>query len=359
MKPATCLALLALLLPSAGQATDSITSCEPKGDITPLCQFRNPEDIVALPDQRTLLVSQMGNMEGTEPGSLVFFDTATSEVQPAYPAGTHQAVAADWGTPDCPGEPDNHFAPHGLSLQQRHDGQWQLAVINHGGRETVEMFELQSQDGRFSLVWRGCVVPAEGTWMNDLALMRDGGFVASHMFDKRAPHLFGMSTGLLKALLGFNTGYVFEWLPGGKTRILEGSRGPFLNGVALSPDESTVFANISTGKALRRLDRASGTMTGSVAIRQPDNLSWDKNGKLLTAGVTASLAAQQSCSKHHGETCAAAFAIYRIDPVTLQSEVILQQEGAPMGAGTVAQPLGDSLYIGSYTGNRILRVPYR
>lgn len=351
---------LLTLGPVYAAATGPIIACDSKGTLTPLCQFSNPEDIEALPDQRSLLVSQMGNMEGTQPGSLVVYDTTHGEIQPVYPANdTTSATSTEWGARDCPGQPDQRFAPHGISLRQRLDGRWQLAVINHGGRETVEMFELLHNGTQYALAWRGCVTPPPGSWMNDLALMRNGGFVASHMFDKRAPKLFGMSTGLLKALLGIDTGYVLEWQPQQDFRILAGSRGPFLNGVALSPDDNTVFANVCTGKEVRRLDRLTGNQTGSTAIRQPDNLSWDRHGKLLTVGMTASLGDQQACSKHHGQTCAAGFAVYRIDPETLQSEVILQQDGAPMGAASVAQPLGDFLYIGSYTGNRILRMPYR
>jgi len=38
---------------------------------------------------------------------------------------------------------------------------------------------------------------------------------------------------------------------------------------------------------------------------------------------------------------------------------VFEHEGAPMGAATVAQPLGEFLYLGSFTGDRILKVPYR
>ena len=44
-----------------------------------------------------------------------------------------------WGTPDCPGEPDKAFAPHGIHLSRRGDGRLQLLVVNHGGREAIEV----------------------------------------------------------------------------------------------------------------------------------------------------------------------------------------------------------------------------
>jgi hypothetical protein len=42
----------------------------------------------------------------------------------------------------------------------------------------------------------------------------------------------------------------------------------------------------------------------------------------------------------------------------MSSEVVFKHQGAPMGAGTVARQLGDFLYIGSFSSDRIVRVPY-
>ena len=38
--------------------------------------------------------------------------------------------------------------------------------------------------------------------------------------------------------------------------------------------------------------------------------------------------------------------------------VLRSKQGAPMGAGTVAQQVGDRLYIGSFIGDRMMSVPY-
>ena len=38
--------------------------------------------------------------------------------------------------------------------------------------------------------------------------------------------------------------------------------------------------------------------------------------------------------------------------------MVVELNGAPMGAATVAQQVGAMLYLGSYAGDRILRVPY-
>ena len=43
----------------------------------------------------------------------------------------------------------------------------QLYVVNHGGRESIEMFELLRVGGTWELAWHGCVVSADP--YNDVA----------------------------------------------------------------------------------------------------------------------------------------------------------------------------------------------
>jgi len=358
-----------LSLAACGCKSTIITSCEKVDNIEPICRFTNPEDMDLLPDHKTLVITEMGNMEGSKPGNLVSFNTETQIITTLFPFSETNTAAdlttENWGTKNCPGLPDNKFAPHGISLKQRNDGRWQLAVINHGGRETVEMFEVlqnHSENGeQYSLAWRGCVLPPDGTYMNDLALLKDGGFVASHMFDKHAPIIFGMSTGIWKSQLHMNTGYVFEWLPTASEtfRVLEESHGPFINGIEISADDKTVFANVYAGNEIRKLDRVSGKRLGSAEVTQTDNIAWDQHGFLLGASHTGKKLDQMDCMKHPGETCGFGFTIVRINPETMATENIFQHEGAPMGAATIAREVGDSLYIGSFSGNRIIKIPYQ
>lgn len=360
-----CLITGFLVLSGCGDpALVPLTACETVGVVEPICRFHNPEDLELLPDQHTLLVSQMGNMEGTKTGNLVYYNTLTETITPAFPLPVKVVfdTALNWGTGDCPGAPETEFSPHGTSLKQRTDGRWQLAVINHGKRESVEMFEVISSVNGYALEWRGCVVPPDGTYMNDVALKRDGGFVASHMFDKHSPIIFGMSTGIWKSQLGIDTGYVFEWTSGaannGSYHILEESHGPFINGVEISADDSTVFANVYAGNEIRKLDRISGKQLGSAPAIQVDNIAWDAEGYLLGGSHTGSPLDQMDCIKHPGETCGFEFTIVRIDPETMSMENIFRHAGAPMGAATTARQVGDKLYIGTFSGNRMIRIPY-
>lgn len=361
----TCACLL-LTLTACSDDSPSISGCVAKDGLQPICQFNNPEDIVLLPDNHTLLISQMGlSFQQADPGSLALFDTRTAKVTQAFPTENQapatalaSASADNWGTADCPGNPGQTLAPHGIALQQRDDQRWQLAVVNHGGRESIEMFELLSADQSPQLAWRGCVVQPDGIFVNDVALLKNGGYIASHMYDKDAAQLFGINSSMFKAMLGMDTGYVFEWQPLSGFRILEESHGAFINGVEISPDEQTAFANVYFGDEVRKLDRISGKKLGSAAVSHADNLAWDAQGMLLVASHSGSISEQIACFDEPGSTCSLPFTLSRIDPQTMHSEAILQHGGAPMGAATVAREVDGYLYLGSFSGDRIVKLKY-
>ena len=50
------------------------------------------------------------------------------------------------------------------------NGAWALYVVNHGGRQSIEMYELKPTAGNWALVWRGCEVAAHD--YNDVAILR-------------------------------------------------------------------------------------------------------------------------------------------------------------------------------------------
>ena len=363
LRTLTCASLL-LIHPACSNDTLPINGCTAKNGKQPICQFHNPEDIVLLPDGHTLLISQMGqNFQQADPGSLALLDTRTEKVTQAFPTGNPIPASPltpidNWGEADCPGNPGKTLAPHGIALRQRDDQRWQLAVVNHGGRESIEMFELLNSNQGPQLAWRGCVVQPEDVFVNDVALLKNGGYIASHMYDKNAVQLFGINSSMFKAMLGMHTGYVFEWQPASGFRTLVESHGAFINGVEISPDDQTVFANVYFGDEVRKLDRSSGKKLGSATVSHADNLAWDNQGMLLAASHNGSLSEQMTCFGEPGSTCSLPFTLTRIDPQNMHSEVILTHGGAPMGAATVAREVDGYLYLGSFSGDRIVRLKY-
>jgi hypothetical protein len=51
------------------------------------------------------------------------------------------------------------------------------------------------------------------------------------------------------------------------------------------------------------------------------------------------------------------FSIYELDPVTLKKTLLVRRDGPPMGAGTTAVAVDGFLYIGSYAGDRMIKLP--
>ena len=69
-----------------------------------------------------------------------------------------------------PARPTPIASPHGINLEERADGAYDLYVVNHGGREGVGVFRLDlTADDGIDLTWTGCVTMPRGTFANGVA----------------------------------------------------------------------------------------------------------------------------------------------------------------------------------------------
>jgi len=346
-----------LLALACGGKSQPVISCDPVGDSRPLCGFRNPEDLVALPGAASLLVSEYGGLGGEHPGAIARLDLASEARTVLYRGGDGGEKLAGWGDPACPGAPTD-FAPHGIDLVRRGDGALALLAVNHAGRESIEYFEVEGEDGSARLAWRGCVVAPERGWWNEVVATPDGGFYASHMLPKRGG--VGQLVELFRAaVLHRASGYVVRWTPSQGFAQVPGTEVVFANGIALSPDGASLYVNSSLGDGLRRVSLATGEVEAKVALPGLDNLAWGSDGMLYAASITSGVLVVQACNDLPRGACPAAFEIVRVDPRTLATEVVYHGDGAPMGGGTVGLRVGDELFIGSFAGDRVLRVALR
>lgn len=316
-------------------------------ELTPLQIGYAAEDIEALPDQRFLLLSRFGGLDGA-PGALALLDAETlrAELLTPDPGGDG---AAQWGDADCPGPVGDALSPHGIHLSRRGGGSLQLLVVNHGGRESVELFEVTRQEESYRLHWRGCVAAPVASLFNDVAALPDGGFVVTHMFDPRD------STAMQRGAAGEATGFVWRWSPDTGFRRVGGSEGGLPNGIQVTADGKTAFVAYSGGE-IRKLDLEQGRQLGSIAVRQPDNLSWTRTGQLLQTSLLQAVDFE-ACASLESGFCDVRFAIWLIDPETLDRRKLLEHAGPPFGAPTVATEMGPWIYLGSFAGDRIARFP--
>lgn len=345
---------LALALAGCSAPRDPVLDCEPVGNARPVCGFKNPEDLALLPGGETLVISQMGrgDMEGSTSGSLVFFDLASDAISPAYPHpdAAPEAPVAGWGDPSCTEAPGAKLAPHGLSLARRPDGALALYVVNHG-REGIELFEVVDAGGAPSLAWRGCVPAPEGAFLNDVAALPDGGFATTHMFP-RGSRIWP----LLKGMVGLSTGYVLEWHPGAGFTRVPGSEGAMPNGIEASPDGESLYVDMYLADEVRKISRKTGERLATVEIASPDNVLWSPDGSLLVASHNAPIREVLACGELQRGACPFHYAIVSLDPETLAPTTLYENAGPPMGAGTAALRVGDELIVGSFAGDRIVRV---
>ncbi len=347
-------ALLSGLAAAPSSALEPITDCEPVGRARPICGFQNPEDLALLPDGRTLLVSEYGNLEGGRAGDLASFDTRSETRAVLFRGGdaAQARAAAGWGDAGCPGPPGASFSPHGIGLDRRSDGALQLLVVQHGGRESVEFFEVTGDAARgWKLAWRGCALPPPDAYLNDVVALPGGGFAATHMLP-RSEGEKGVEQGPeLPA-----SGHVLEWTPGAGFARLPGSDTAIANGIERSRDGRVLYVNSSGGNELFALERASGRVLRRIPIPLPDNSTWAPDGRLIVASLVGGWEITSLCRTLGGRACPSEFQLLAVDPETGASEVLYRNAGRPMGAGTVGLRVGNALYAGSFASDRLLRI---
>ncbi len=367
LRGAAALLAGALLLTSA--CVPVRDDAEPAAGITPITGFGNPEDLALVVGSDWLVVSEFRHKNQDVPGRLVFYRVSDGKRSEASLSLTIDGEV--WGDEACSKQPQdpNGFRPHGIDIVER-DGVLRLLVVNHHfeledarAQERIDLFEVFPSKDEPTLGWRGCVPLPENTRPNDVAALPDGeGFVVTNM---------GSSFWfVLRAALGLDTGEVWAWASdrwdcnresGSLDRWCKvpGTESSLPNGVAISLDGRHLYFSAYID---RRVFRITGGERPPVASDKlpitPDNLTWARDGRLLTAGSTVSPLRLLPCRENlESGYCGAPFKVLSLDPEDLEECVVLTHD-AERAAGfpSVAVDLGDALYLGTPTGDRIARV---
>ncbi len=328
-----------------------------KGPLHPIYGLHAPEDMEPLPGGHLLVsevnvtVSATGAAWG--PSQLSRLRVADGKIEKLYPPLPGKAAKTGgrpWGDPACPGEIGPALSPIGISLSRRSDGHWQLLVVNHGGRESVEMFELV---GGKRLEWRGCAVAPAGSMMNDVAALPDGSFVATNMVDATHPEIAANFMDYVKR--GENTGFVWSWSAATGYKAVPGSEGALPNGIVTDKEgKYFYYAVMGPGSEVRKVELATGRRIGAAKVANPDNLSWDGH-RILAAGMDH-MFDNGSCEAG-ADKCPRPSHVAAIDPDTLTAETLFTQDGSLQDGVSVAVRMGQRLYIGAITGDRIISAP--
>ncbi|MEQ8661537.1 MAG: hypothetical protein RLW62_12015 [Gammaproteobacteria bacterium] len=342
----------ALAMPlAASGAGDAAADCNARDGFTPVCGVQRPEDIEVLPGG-ALLISEYGGLAGAHTGRLTLYRPDDGDLRALYPGDGAADGDPDWGAADCPGAPGAELDPHGIHHGPS-GGADRVLVVNHRGREAVELFEVMAADtpSATRLVWRGCVPAPAEVWMNDVVGLPGGGFAVSHMVPRGTD---GEALFEAERTRG-NSGHVLTWMPREGWRKLPGSDGALPNGLEVSDDGDILYVNEYFGDRVYALERASGRRLWSTAVDAPDNASWGADGRLLVASHHADLEAVLACDHDPLVMCPLPFSIVAIDPVDGRRVTVVEGggPGAPMGAATVAVEHAGRLWLGSYVGDRM------
>lgn len=328
-------------------------SNSPESDtISYLVGLQNPEDILQVGDSKWLLASGLlsWTKDPDSRGHIYLVNRLDRSFEVLFPGRSPMFRQDKQMFPDCPGpiNPEN-FSAHGLALKETSSGRFRLYMTSHGEREAIEVFDVDARGDKPAIAWVGCVLLPEKMWSNSVAILKDGGFLATKSKDSTDPDAF---THLVE---GRMTGAVFEWHPGGSVTRVAGTELSGPNGIVVSPDGRWLYVTAMGTHEVVRFDRNAPTMSGkAVSIPvYPDNIHWGDDGMLYTIGRNHVPGAD--CPWLN---CGTGWSIIRLDPKTLAAERIAGiDQTAPLQAPSAVITAGDRFWIGNFDGDRIGYMP--
>lgn len=329
-------------------------SCAPANELRFIFGAHHPEDIVRLGETRWVVVS------GFQPGGgISLLDTRSLTLRRWFTDVTGAVRAGRLGSALCPGPPDAaKLNTQGLSLRPLGPDRSRLYAVNHGVRESIEIFDVSLRNGVPSPTWRGCVLMPPGNAANAVATYADGTILATVL---NRP-----GTNKADFMRGRPTGAVYEWHPGAAGfHLLPGTELPGNNGLETSPDGRFfyvvafgVHAIVKYSRADTRRPLRQATAPGFM----PDNVRWE-DGRLVAAGMTYDEPACGGVRKiidgrADPMLCHRGYVVAAVDPQTLRFTVLAYAEPNPAFNGvTTGLVVGGRLWLGSYQADRLAYRP--
>lgn len=347
--------LAGLILASAAgseRATAETNDCAPAGALQFICGAEKPEDLKRIPGTPFLVAS------GFAPGSgLKLVNMRTKSLSRWFSASPDQLSLDAQHFTDCAAPPDPaSFNARGLSLRRTGRHKARLHVVNHGGRELIEIFDISwaGKDATPALTWRGCLLLPQDHVGNAVATYSDGTVLVSV--------LTRPGTTITDFERGKATGGIFERTPGDPAfRLIPGTALPGNNGLETARDDHG-FYTVAFGLRAVAVFARGGT-TGPEAVIpapgfMPDNIHWD-GARLIAAGMNSD---EPACGGKRQiingiadkMLCPRGWKVAALNPAKGTFRVIAEGPRVPSFNG-ISQALlvGQTLWLGSYQADRL------
>ena len=296
--------------------------------------MEDPEDLADLVGSKWLLVGEAGRR------ALAMIDTETAVVVRPPEHAPAQG---------CEG-----FARGGgLGVRGEHRG-WRIVRIFHGATgDAVETSRIAfAREPIIEPV--GCVAAPAAWFLNDVTPLPDGGFAATHMFDRNIPREAREAA----FLAGTPTGYVVRWSPGKGWSRIAGSDGSFPNGIDASPDGRSIAFAETYGHRVNRIALDGSRRTSVKLAMQPDNVTALADGRFVVAGGTgAPLTSTRGCTELRRPGCAFPAAAVVVDFTNRSARTIVTSAGAATPGFSVATIKANKVYLGTAFGDRVTSEP--
>lgn len=326
-----------LLIPAIAALAFTSLEAQPPGRSAPpcspgdgyVCGQQGPEDLVAMGADWAVASAYAGT------GGVTLIRLRDRMSMTAYPAPAAKERLDATTYPNCPGPPRGAFTTHGVYVAPGPGPTHRLFVVGHGARESIEIFDVDTRGALPTLTWIGCAIAPDPIGLNSVRGLPDGGFITTNFLPRNQQ---------MQSMMGGEpNGELWEWHTASGWQKVPGSEASGANGVELSDDGITLYIAAWGSQSFIRLSRgATPPEREEIELGfRIDNIHWAQDGTLLGAGQV-------------GQD----WRVVKIDPATLAVEQIYAQDDMPgFGGGTVALEVGETLWVGSYRGDRIAIVP--
>ena len=258
----------------------------------------------------------------------------------AYPAASAVERLDTKTYPACPGPPSaGPFTTHGVYVEPGNGPVYKLFVVGHGARESIEVFQVDTAPAIPAITWIGCAIAPDPIGLNSVRGLADGGFITTNLLSRG-----GTPEATQRMLDGERNGELWEWHTATGWQKVPGSEAAGANGsrsrtTARRCTSRPGAANRSSGcRAARRRRsamrfRSVSASTTSIGRATARWTQWVKPTE-LESGEDRPEHTRGSRGRHQTDT-------------------------PEFGGGTAVAEVGDTLWAGSFRGNRIeiVRVP--